>query len=143
MTDAMKRRSFLKASAAFAGVSAAGTFADIEVATAGPIRPPPVDKLAIRILIDSSQDNFFRPNQVHGVSIQPPPRSPDFRQTLHNQWGLSLYLQSQRGDEQRTLMLDYGYSRTHCSTTSTSSRPIRARSQRLSSAMAISTIMAG
>jgi hypothetical protein len=28
MTDAMKRRSFLKASAAFAGVSAAGTFAD-------------------------------------------------------------------------------------------------------------------
>jgi 7,8-dihydropterin-6-yl-methyl-4-(beta-D-ribofuranosyl)aminobenzene 5'-phosphate synthase len=47
---------------------------------------------------------------VHGVSIQPPPRSPDFRQTLHNQWGLSLYLQSQRGDEQRTLMLDYGYS---------------------------------
>jgi 7,8-dihydropterin-6-yl-methyl-4-(beta-D-ribofuranosyl)aminobenzene 5'-phosphate synthase len=110
MTDAMKRRSFLKASAAFAGVSAAGTFADIEVATAGPIRPPTVDQLAIRILIDSSQDNFFRPNQVHGVSIQPPPRSPDFRQTLHNQWGLSLYLQSQRGDEQRTLMLDYGYS---------------------------------
>jgi 7,8-dihydropterin-6-yl-methyl-4-(beta-D-ribofuranosyl)aminobenzene 5'-phosphate synthase len=110
VTDAMKRRDFLKVSAAFAGVSAAGTFGDIEVATAGPIQPPTVDQLAIRILIDSSQDNFFRPNQVHGVSIQPAPRPSDFRQTLHNQWGLSLYLQSQRGDEQRTLMLDYGYS---------------------------------
>jgi len=33
----------------------------------------------------------------------------DYRRTLHNQWGLSLYLQSQRGNEQRTIMLDFGY----------------------------------
>jgi 7,8-dihydropterin-6-yl-methyl-4-(beta-D-ribofuranosyl)aminobenzene 5'-phosphate synthase len=110
MTNTVNRRDLLKASAAFAGLSAAGTFGGIDVASAGPIEPPAVDNLAIRVLIDSSQDNFFRPNQVHGVSIQPPPRPSDFRQTLHNQWGLSLYLQSKRGDEQRTLMLDYGYS---------------------------------
>jgi 7,8-dihydropterin-6-yl-methyl-4-(beta-D-ribofuranosyl)aminobenzene 5'-phosphate synthase len=29
---------------------------------------------------------------------------------LHNQWGLSLYVQSQRAAEQRTIFLDFGYS---------------------------------
>ena len=43
------------------------------------------------------------------VSIEPPPRVQDYRRALHNQWGLSLYLQSQRGNEQRTIMLDFGY----------------------------------
>ncbi len=28
---------------------------------------------------------------------------------IHTQWGLSLWLESQRGNEPRTLMLDYGY----------------------------------
>ena len=28
---------------------------------------------------------------------------------LHNEWGLSLYLESQRGDENRTILLDFGY----------------------------------
>jgi 7,8-dihydropterin-6-yl-methyl-4-(beta-D-ribofuranosyl)aminobenzene 5'-phosphate synthase len=74
------------------------------------IEAPVVDQLGIRVLVDSSFDLFFRPNQVAGVTIQPPPRMPDFRRTLHNEWGLSLWLESQRADEQRTLMLDYGYS---------------------------------
>jgi hypothetical protein len=34
---------------------------------------------------------------------------PDFRKIWHNQWGLSLYIESQRAGEARTLMLDYGY----------------------------------
>jgi 7,8-dihydropterin-6-yl-methyl-4-(beta-D-ribofuranosyl)aminobenzene 5'-phosphate synthase len=110
MTDAIGRREFLKASAAFAGAAAAGGFGCVEIASAAPIQAPVVDKLTIRVLVDSSHDLFFRPNQAHGVSIQPAPRPADFRRTLHNQWGLSLYLQSQRGDEQRTIMLDYGYS---------------------------------
>jgi 7,8-dihydropterin-6-yl-methyl-4-(beta-D-ribofuranosyl)aminobenzene 5'-phosphate synthase len=145
MTDTICRRDLLKASAALAGLSAAGTFGGIDVAAAGPIEPPAVDSLAIRVLIDSSQDNFFRPNQVHGVSIQPPPRPSDFRQTLHNQWGLSLYLQSKRGDEQRTLMLDYGYSADALlnNIDIVKADPIQARSPRLSSAMVISTITAG
>jgi len=106
----LKRRDFLKASAAFAGTAATGGFSCIEIAAAAPIQPPLVDKLTVRVLIDSSHDLFFRPGQVRGVSIQPAPRPQDYRRILHNQWGLSLFLESQRGDEQRTLLLDSGYS---------------------------------
>jgi 7,8-dihydropterin-6-yl-methyl-4-(beta-D-ribofuranosyl)aminobenzene 5'-phosphate synthase len=106
----LKRRDFLKASAALAGAAAAGGFSCIEIARAGPIQPPVVDKLTMNVLIDSSHDLFFKPGQAHGVSIQPGPRPQDFRQTLHNQWGLSLFLESQRGSELRSMMLDYGYS---------------------------------
>jgi 7,8-dihydropterin-6-yl-methyl-4-(beta-D-ribofuranosyl)aminobenzene 5'-phosphate synthase len=106
----LKRRDFLKASAALAGAAAAGGFSCIEIARAGPIQPPVVDKLTVNVLVDSSHDLFFKPGQAHGVSIQPGPRPQDFRQTLHNQWGLSLFLESQRGSELRSMMLDYGYS---------------------------------
>jgi metal-dependent hydrolase (beta-lactamase superfamily II) len=66
----------------------------------------------MRVLIDSSHDIFMRPGQVSGVAHQAPgnPRGRDFRQILHNQWGLSLFLESQRASEQRTIMLDFGYS---------------------------------
>ena len=42
MTDAMRRREFLKASVAFAG--AAGGFSGIEIASAAPIQPPVVGR---------------------------------------------------------------------------------------------------
>jgi 7,8-dihydropterin-6-yl-methyl-4-(beta-D-ribofuranosyl)aminobenzene 5'-phosphate synthase len=110
MSDAIKRREFLKATVAFAGATAAGSVCCSELASATQIEPPVVDKLTVNVLIDSSQDSFFKPNQVHGVSIQPGPRAADFRRTLHNQWGLSLFLESKRGSEHRNVMLDYGYS---------------------------------
>jgi 7,8-dihydropterin-6-yl-methyl-4-(beta-D-ribofuranosyl)aminobenzene 5'-phosphate synthase len=110
MTDTMRRRAFLKASAAFAGATAAGGLSCIEIANGAPIEAPVVDKLTVNVLVDSSHDLFFKPSLVHGVSIEPGPRAKDFRQILHNQWGLSLFLVSQRGSEQRSLMLDYGYS---------------------------------
>jgi len=110
MTDGTRRREFLKGSVAFAGAATAGGFSCIEIASAAPIQPPMVDKLTVNVLIDSSYDAFFKPSQVNGVSIQAGPRATDFRRTLHNQWGLSLLLESQRGSEQRNLMLDYGYS---------------------------------
>src|SRR5215475_11889750 len=109
MTDAVRRRDFLKGSAALAGAAAAGGFSCIEIASAAPIQPPVVDKLAVRVVIDGSIDNFFRPGKVNGVSVEPTPRRSDYRRSLHNQWGLSLFLESQRGDEQRKVMLDFGY----------------------------------
>jgi 7,8-dihydropterin-6-yl-methyl-4-(beta-D-ribofuranosyl)aminobenzene 5'-phosphate synthase len=105
----VRRRDFLKGSAAFAGAAAAGSFSCIEIASAAPIQAPVVDKLAIRVLIDGSFDTFFRPGKVNGVSVEPAPRRNDYRRALHNQWGLSLFLESQRGDEQRNVMLDFGY----------------------------------
>jgi 7,8-dihydropterin-6-yl-methyl-4-(beta-D-ribofuranosyl)aminobenzene 5'-phosphate synthase len=103
------RRSFLKASAAFAAASAAGGFGCVEIASAAPIDPPVVDKLAIRVLIDGATNLFLRPEETKGVKIEPPPRAGDYRKSLHNQWGLSLLLESQRASQQRTVLLDFGY----------------------------------
>jgi 7,8-dihydropterin-6-yl-methyl-4-(beta-D-ribofuranosyl)aminobenzene 5'-phosphate synthase len=109
MTRDLARRDFLKGSAALAGSAAAGAFSCVEIASAAPIQVPTVDKLSIRVLVDSSFDLFLRPKQANGVSIVPAARGADFRKSLHNEWGLSLYLESEAAGSQRTLMLDYGY----------------------------------
>ncbi len=111
MTLPIDRRDFLKASLAFGGASAAG-FSCIEIASAAPITPPTVDKLSIRVLIDSAHDQFLKPSTVQGVLHQPPGngRGSDYRKVLHNQWGLSLFLESQRAEEACTVLLDFGYS---------------------------------
>jgi 7,8-dihydropterin-6-yl-methyl-4-(beta-D-ribofuranosyl)aminobenzene 5'-phosphate synthase len=107
----IKRRDFLKASAALAG-AAAGGFACIELAKAAPIHVPTVDKVSARVLVDSSHDQFLKPSVVGGVQSIPPGsgRGADYRKVLHNQWGLSLFLESERGSERRAILLDFGYS---------------------------------
>jgi 7,8-dihydropterin-6-yl-methyl-4-(beta-D-ribofuranosyl)aminobenzene 5'-phosphate synthase len=111
MAEAIERRSFLKLSAALA-VGAASGFACVEIASAAPIEVPTVDRLSMRVLIDSAHDQFLKPSTVQGVQHQPPGsgRGADYRQVLHNQWGLSLFLESQLADEARTILLDFGYS---------------------------------
>ena len=109
MAENLDRRDFLKASAAFAGSAAASAFSCVEIASAAPIAVPTVDKLSIKVLVDSSFDQFFPPKQSGGVSITPLPRSADYRKPVHSEWGLSLWLESQAAGTQRTLMLDYGY----------------------------------
>ena len=49
----IKRRDFLKASAALAAASAAG-FSCVEIAGAAPIDPPTVDRLQMRVLVDGA-----------------------------------------------------------------------------------------
>jgi 7,8-dihydropterin-6-yl-methyl-4-(beta-D-ribofuranosyl)aminobenzene 5'-phosphate synthase len=109
MADTLKRREFLKASAAMAAASAGGGFACVGFASAAPIEVPTVDKLTIKVLVDSTHNLFLRPATVNGVSVQPTPVSAGFPNVIHTQWGLSLWLESQRGNESRALMLDYGY----------------------------------
>jgi len=94
----MKRRDFLKSSAAFA--ASAGAFSCVEFAKAAPIDVPTIDRLAIRVLVDQQHDQFLRGSTVNGVVHEGPgpARSPDARNVLHNEWGLSLYLESQKGD---------------------------------------------
>ena len=107
----LKRREFLKASAAFAAASAAGGFGCVEIASAQPIQVPTIDKLTMRVLIDQVHDQFLRGSTVNGVVHDGPgpSRSADARNVLHNQWGLSLFLETQRDQEQRAMMLDFGY----------------------------------
>jgi 7,8-dihydropterin-6-yl-methyl-4-(beta-D-ribofuranosyl)aminobenzene 5'-phosphate synthase len=102
------RRDFLKSSAAGVAALMAGV-GNLSRAFAAPIAVPTVDRLSARVVVDSSFDLFFRPAQFAGVSVTTPPRA-DAQRNLHSEWGLSLYLESQRGDEQRNLMLDFGYS---------------------------------
>src|SRR5713101_5976186 len=108
MTD-FRRRDFLKASAAFAAASTAGGFGCVEIASAAPIEAPVVDRLAVRVLVDGAVNLFLRPGEVKGVKIEPPPRPTDYRRSIHNEWGLSLLLESQRASDQHTVMLDFGY----------------------------------
>ncbi|WP_026191059.1 MBL fold metallo-hydrolase [Methylobacterium sp. WSM2598] len=110
MMRSLARRDFLKASAAL-GASAAAGFACLEIATAAPIEIPTVDALTLRVLVDSAHDQFLKPSTVQGVVHQPPGggRGSDYRKVLHNQWGLSLFAESQRRDETKTILLDFGY----------------------------------
>src|SRR3954453_11911089 len=110
MPTLFDRRDFLKTTTAFAA-TAAGTFSCVEIAPAAPIDVPTVDKLSMRVLVDQQHDQFLRGSTVNGVVHEGPgpARSPDARNVLHNEWGLSLYLESQRGDDQRTILLDFGY----------------------------------
>ena len=111
MTEMLARRGFLKATAAMAAGAAAG-FSCVEIASAAPITVPTIDKLTMRVLIDSAHDQFLKPSVVGGVQHQPPGsgRGADYRQVLHNQWGLSLFLESERDAEARAILLDFGYS---------------------------------
>ena len=111
MGAALRRRDFLKASTVFAAAAAAGGFSCVELASAAPIQVPTIDKLTMRVLIDQAHDSFLRGSTVNGVVHDGPGlgRSADGRNVFHNQWGLSLFLESQRDQESRAVMLDFGY----------------------------------
>jgi 7,8-dihydropterin-6-yl-methyl-4-(beta-D-ribofuranosyl)aminobenzene 5'-phosphate synthase len=109
MPTPLTRRSFLQSSSALAAVASTG-LALPSRATAQALQVPAIDKLAIRVLLDSSHDIFLAPQKIAGVEMERARPAKDFRRILHNQWGLSLYLESQRGSEARAVMLDFGYS---------------------------------
>jgi 7,8-dihydropterin-6-yl-methyl-4-(beta-D-ribofuranosyl)aminobenzene 5'-phosphate synthase len=102
------RRDALKASAGFALAAAAGGFSCVEMAKAGPIEVPTIDKLSVRVLVDSASDIFFRPQTVSGVKTEPG-RSSNSLRPLHSEWGLSLLLEPERGNDKRTFLLDYAW----------------------------------
>jgi 7,8-dihydropterin-6-yl-methyl-4-(beta-D-ribofuranosyl)aminobenzene 5'-phosphate synthase len=107
-----KRREFLKASAAFAAAASAAGFGCVEIAGAAPIQAPVVDRVSVQVLVDGAYNLFLRPGEVKGVKIERPPRESDYRRAIHNEWGLSLFVESQRAAEQRSIMLDFGYTPT-------------------------------
>lgn len=74
-----------------------------------PAAVPTVDSLTITVLMDSSHDIFLRAPAPKAVRIRRTPGVDDWRKTLHNQWGLSLGLESKAGTETRRVLLDFGY----------------------------------
>ncbi|MGZ5231280.1 MAG: hypothetical protein ACXWC3_14720 [Burkholderiales bacterium] len=72
---------------------------------------PVVDSLTVKVLIDSSYDTPRVGTSKWLKVKRTSPYTPagNVRRVLHNQWGLSLALQSRIGRDTRDLMLDYGY----------------------------------
>jgi 7,8-dihydropterin-6-yl-methyl-4-(beta-D-ribofuranosyl)aminobenzene 5'-phosphate synthase len=85
----LDRRAILKVGASLAAAAAIGGFTRFRPALAAPIEVPAVDRLRIRVLIDSAHDIFLAGQEAGGVTAQAGARGRGFRQTLHNQWGLS------------------------------------------------------
>jgi 7,8-dihydropterin-6-yl-methyl-4-(beta-D-ribofuranosyl)aminobenzene 5'-phosphate synthase len=111
------RRNFVWTSTAVAGTLLLG----------GPIRrpgppsaaaqtsaPPTVDRLAVRVLVDSYQDALVRTARVGSVEVQRfgAVFGPGVGKQLHSEFGLSLHLESQRGGETRQALLDFGWTPT-------------------------------
>ena len=106
----LNRRDFLKASAAIAAASATGGFGCIEIASAQPIQVPTVDKLTMRVLVDpGSRPVPAREPVKVWPTRRPGPAQPRFPQGPAQSMGAVAVLESQRGQEQRTVMLDFGY----------------------------------
>ncbi|MBM3581685.1 MAG: MBL fold metallo-hydrolase [Alphaproteobacteria bacterium] len=112
MTNEIDRRGFLQGTAATVGVAFAGTVLHDSRAhaQAARIAVPTVDRLSIRVVSDSSHDIFISGESPKDVKVErvrglPPPRA---KRTLHNDWGLSLLLESTKDGDQRTHMLDFG-----------------------------------
>ncbi len=114
MAAEIARRSFLKGSAAMAGGAALSCAGVLPAASQGAaaVQVPTVDRLEALVLIDSSQDIFLGPQRVNGVAAQRARGAGGFPRPLHNEWGLSLLLTSERGGEAggpRTALLDFGF----------------------------------
>ena len=75
---------------------------------------PQVDRLSVRIVSDIIVRRYATSQKLDGLAIErmqgsekpdAPPRS-----TLVGEWGLSMHAESQRGDEVRNILVDFGYS---------------------------------
>ena len=79
-------------------------------AQSAPITVPVIDKLTVKVLTDSSYDTpRASPSKWVKVKRTGITAPGDYRKTLHNEWGLALALESQRGSETRQILLDFGY----------------------------------
>jgi 7,8-dihydropterin-6-yl-methyl-4-(beta-D-ribofuranosyl)aminobenzene 5'-phosphate synthase len=109
MATELGRRQFLSGAAVAGAATLSGTGLWPRTARAQKLEVPEIDRLSIRVLLDSSHDIFLGAQKVAGVDMQRA-AGAKFPKILHNQWGLSLFLESQRGIDERTVMLDFGYS---------------------------------
>ena len=110
MKISLRRRQFVLAAT---GALAQFGLPRVPLAQSQLVKPgsiPTVDSLTIRVLTDSSYDTP-RPATNKWVKVTRIPTSSrtDFRKALHNEWGLSLALESRIGPETRYLLLDFGY----------------------------------
>ena len=75
-----------------------------------PFKPPVVESLSVRVVVDSVFDQFM-PKATHPmVAIEHVGRiRSDPNSTLAGEWGLSLHLGSRQAGETGQYLLDFGY----------------------------------
>jgi 7,8-dihydropterin-6-yl-methyl-4-(beta-D-ribofuranosyl)aminobenzene 5'-phosphate synthase len=75
---------------------------------------PQVDRLAVRMVTDNVVIQFVPAEKRDGIAIErrtggnTTPDAPP-RTALNGEWGLSMHVESQRGDEVRNVLIDFGY----------------------------------
>jgi len=113
MTINLNRRQFVLGSTAV--IAHMGLAQRASAQTPGLAAVPTVDSLTVRVITDSTYDTD-RPGSSRWVKIRRAPiRIPggnppvDWRRTLHNEWGLSLALESRIASDIRNLLLDFGF----------------------------------
>ncbi len=112
MFSALGRRRFLQASALAApALACTGMVRDAYGAETPRIEAPVVDSLSIQVVTDGNHDVFISGAQVPGVRVERARgfRGAQQRRTLRSEWGLSLYLTSQKAGETRRFLLDFGW----------------------------------
>jgi 7,8-dihydropterin-6-yl-methyl-4-(beta-D-ribofuranosyl)aminobenzene 5'-phosphate synthase len=111
MPSTLDRRSFLRNSAVLGSVMSCSVPLD-RSAGAVPLRidAPVVDQVTVREITDNSHDIFQRGAEFPGLTVRRPgsPGAPQGR-TLESEWGLALHLESRRGEEVKTYLLDFGF----------------------------------
>jgi len=113
--SASRRRLLRSAPGSITWALAGGLLGSGRVASAQPVPSggvPVVDRLSVRVVTDAYH-HAFEPSRTVGdlridrvgttLSKTANPR------TLQNEWGLSLHLESARGDEQRQVLVDFGF----------------------------------
>ena len=77
-------------------------------------RVPEVDRVAVRIVTDNQVIQFIPSEKRDGLTIERrtganlTPDAPP-RTALHGEWGLSMHVESQRDNEVRNVLVDFGY----------------------------------
>jgi 7,8-dihydropterin-6-yl-methyl-4-(beta-D-ribofuranosyl)aminobenzene 5'-phosphate synthase len=71
---------------------------------------PVVDELTVQEITDGAHDLFLGPSQAPGLVVKRTgfPAAQQGK-TLGSEWGLALYLESRKGQEQRRYLLDFGF----------------------------------
>src|SRR6187397_1805145 len=80
------------------------------ITTAEPFRPPSVESLSVRLVVNSYFD-LFMPKATHPhCRIEHVSRIPGREtSTLACEWGLSLHLESSRAGDTHRYLLDFGF----------------------------------
>jgi 7,8-dihydropterin-6-yl-methyl-4-(beta-D-ribofuranosyl)aminobenzene 5'-phosphate synthase len=102
--------------AGFVSAMIAAMVADAQTGAARPLgrTVPEVDRLAVRIVSDNIVIQFGPSEEREGLRIErrstgnTKPDAPP-RTALNAEWGLSMHAQSQRGSEERNVLVDFGY----------------------------------